>query len=570
MITWTRHACRALALSLTTLLLVGIPADAATLASPTKLVAKPKASSVVVSWAKVANAKTYRVCLQTSKTSKSCYRTTKRTAANKAIFTNLKPTADTDYYFRVTAERGKTTARSTLKGFNLLNLPGAPTGISHRVASSSARFVWTNAPGATSYTVCLLASPSAETCSRETARTSNTTAAVSGIAPTSGVDHYYRVMSHNADGSTASRTYSFNLPVARVTGLTSKSDGKQHLVLNWTAAKNASKYVVQIATSSAMTTGLTSTTTTTPNHTTAALKPGTTYYVRVQGLNDAIVGGFSSVSSARLGTAGTTARVITYNLCGQDKCLNSTNKMKKWSTTRKALAGAHVRSANADIIATQESSYIDTKFGTQLPGFTLAAHKSAKSLFFKASKYTEVKSGEITLSNALKKYAVWADLKDIATGTRFIVVDAHLHSGKGKSRDDERTRETTILINAIKKINPYGLPVIYAGDFNSNASNANQSKYKGGYDAPLRVFTAAGIVDSYNVSKSFLGAAYNSANQALNPPLKSSHHVDHIFTSADIKTLTWRVMVRLTGSKYTLPFASDHNPIMADLAVPGR
>ena len=84
---------------------------------------------------------------------------------------------------------------------------------------------------------------------------------------------------------------------------------------------------------------------------------------------------------------------------------------------------------------------------------------------------------------------MWADLKDL-NGTRFIVVDVHLVSGKGKGNDDERTREMTALINGIKKINPSGLPVIYAGDFNSNASNANQSKYKGGYDAPLRSFSS--------------------------------------------------------------------------------
>ncbi|MEO6604847.1 MAG: fibronectin type III domain-containing protein [Aeromicrobium sp.] len=569
MITWFRHACRALALCLTTLFVVGTPAGAATLDAPTKLVAAPTTSSVVVSWSKVANAKTYTVCLQKAKTSTSCFRTTS-TANTKAIFTELKPTAGTDYFFRVTAVSGTTTQRSTLKGFDLLNPPAAPTGITHRVASSSVSVTWLKARGATSHTLCLLPSPTATTCSRETAKSTSTTAALTGLAPTSGVDHYYRVVSHNADGSTRSYAHSFDLPVPKVAGLTSKADGTHHLVLGWTAAKNASTYGVQIATNSAMTAGLINASVATTTYTSAALKPGTTYYLRVRGLNDAVIGTFSAVGTIRIGTAGTTARVVTYNLCGQDKCLNSTNKMKTWSSTRKTLAGAIVRSANADIIATQESSYDDTNFGTQLPGFKLAHHRSAKSLFYKSSKYTEVSSGSITLSSSLSKYAVWADLKDIATGTRLIAVDAHLLAGKGKSKDDERTKETTILIAAVKRINPSGLPVIYAGDYNSNASNANQSRYPGGYDAPLRAFTKAGAIDSFNVSNTFLGASYNSANQALNPPLRSFHHVDHIFTSADVKTLRWRVMVQLTGSSYVVPFASDHNPLVTDLAVPGR
>ncbi len=178
-------------------------------------------------------------------------------------------------------------------------------------------------------------------------------------------------------------------------------------------------------------------------------------------------------------------------------------------------------------------------------------------------------SGEITLSSSLKKYAVWADLKDL-NGTRFIVVNLHLVSGKGKGNDDERTREMTALINGVKKINPSGLPVIYAGDFNSNDSNANQSKYKGGYDAPLRSFKSIGVVDSVSVAKTLVNQIWNSANQAKNPPLKYSDHVDHVYTSPDVEATRWAMLLRLSGSSYALPFASDHNAIVVDLAVPGR
>lgn len=447
--------------------------------------------------------------------------------------------------------------------------PAAATGIQRTTTTTSVAITWTKVPGATGYTVCLLPTPTAPACSHRSALSPAAAATFTGLTPQPGTDFHYRVISHNAAGQTASATLSFDLAVATVTGLTASPDGKQRIVLTWPTAVNASKYTVQIATNRTMTAGLLTGTSATPTYTSSTLQPGTVYYFRVRGTNDAVAGSYSAVGELSFGTPGTNVRIVTYNLCGQDKCVTSANKMKRWSSTRKPLAGSLVRAAAPDIVATQESTTSDTNFGSELPGFKMSHYKSAKSLFYKTSKYSLVSSGEITLSSSLKKYAVWADLKDV-NGTRLIVVNLHLVSGKGKSNDDERTREMTALINGVKKINPSGLPVVYAGDFNSNKSNANQSKYKGGYDAPLRSFRAIGVIDSSTVAKVLTNHVWNSANQAKNPPLKHSDHVDHVYISPDIKATSWKMLLRLSGSSYAVPFASDHNALVVDLTVPGR
>ena len=262
--------------------------------------------------------------------------------------------------------------------------------------------------------------------------------------------------------------------------------------------------------------------------------------------------------------------VLTFNLCGQDKCVTTTNRMKKWST-RKPLAGAIVRGTGADVIATQESGRSDTNFGTELPGFTLCRYYSAKSLFVRTAKYSVLRSGTITLDSKRGRYAVWCELQDKVTRTRFIASDAHLEPYKGLTRDNLRYLQTGELLKDMVVVNPRKLPVVYAGDFNSNKANANQSKYPGGYDAPMKRFTGAGIPDSYDLADTFRDPTWNSSNQAKNPPIKNSDHIDHIYIDSRIHANAWRVVITTTdtGSAYITPFASDHNPVLAELVIPG-
>lgn len=262
--------------------------------------------------------------------------------------------------------------------------------------------------------------------------------------------------------------------------------------------------------------------------------------------------------------------MVTYNLCGQDKCLGS-GRVTTWKN-RKPYAGRLIRSTGAGIVSTQESGDKDTAFITELPGFRRARYLSGKSLFYDTSLYQAQRSGDIVLDSKRKRYAVWVELIDLETRTPMIVVDPHLEPYKGKTNDTLRRTQTRTLLSAIDRVNSRDLPVVIAGDFNSNKDNANQSRYPGGFDGPAGVLLETGHLDARVNADRSANVLWNSANQAINPPLKYGDHVDQIWTTPDVLVHDWSVILDLAsnGSLYRTPFASDHNPVRATVTIPGQ
>jgi endonuclease/exonuclease/phosphatase family metal-dependent hydrolase len=446
--------------------------------------------------------------------------------------------------------------------------PAVPTGLKATAStSSSVRITWSSTARAKTYRVCLMATATSTGCVRISTASSARTATFTGLTTRPGHDWYYRVHAYNGSHFTLSARLAFDLPVGAVTGFATGKVSTTSITLSWAATTNASRYEVQWATSPGMTIDFNSKAVSTTGTSLTQLTPGVRYYYKVRGLNDAVKGGLTAVRAQTTPTAPFTTTIVTYNLCGQDKCREPAKNavLPAWSV-RKPIAGAIARRADADIISTQESQDKDTHFITQLPGFAVASYESAKTLFYRTARFSKLRSGTITLDSTRKRYAVWAEFRDRTTRTRFIVADPHLEPYKGKAKDDLRSAQTKKLVAAIKAANPEKLPVVYAGDFNSNKNNAT---YPGGYDAPQKVFTAAGVADSFVTATSWINKTFNSGNQAINPPKKHSDDIDHIFISPTIKVNTWSVLVRITGSKYLTPFASDHNPVSAVLTVPG-
>lgn len=571
---------RSTAIAVATLLVValGSPALAAsTPAKPTGLKAAPTTSGATLSWSAAKNAKTYSICLLTSNTTTKCTRAYNNLTKTSLVIGGLKPTGGKDYYFKVRSINGTLTAWSGKVGFDLkpaprLIKPAAVTGMKHVVSSDSVTVSWPAAKGANGYTVCLIATATAEICTVRSIKSATRSATIEGITPTSYTDYYYRVYSYRNSASAYSAKGHFDLPVSAVPGFNVPAFDNTSISYAWDAASNAGSYQLQVATNVGMTSGVKTFILRTRSYKLTKLIPGTAYYYRIRGLNDAVKGAFTKATGTRVPSDPFTAVVVTYNLCGQNKCVNSTNGMRNWST-RKALAGTIVRSIGADVIATQESQTKETNFGTELPGFALASYYSAKSLYYKTSKYTKLRSGAITLDSLRNRYAVWAELQDKATMSKFLVSDAHLEPYKNSStypdRDNIRYAQTRVLLAQIAKVNTGRLPVVYAGDFNSNKANAN-TKYVNGYDAPLQAFTEAGILDSFSTAGILTNPSWNSSNQAKNPPIKHFDHIDHVFVDPRILTQAWKVVVTVTDSNYTTPFASDHNPVRAILTIPGR
>lgn len=550
------------------------PADAETAPSPaTGIRISTTESTATISWKPATGANSYRVCLQEFADQSPCARISSRSTATKVTFRSLEPTSGTDYYVVVYSYNGTARAATYRKGFNLATPapPGAPTQVTRTVSAHSLTVTWAAATGADTYDVCLMTSGDTTSCSQRSPRSTSRTATFNDLVPTSGTDYYVRVYAYNDGGATPSVRYSFDLPVGTIASVSvTRQEGTDRVLSRWSEAVNAEQYEMQFGTNPSMTTGLKTYTLENPSATFTRLTLGQTYHYRVRGINGVVKGAWTPITRFRMASNPTNVVVMTYNLCGQDKCVNTSNGMKRWST-RKPIAGRIARGAGADVISTQESHDRDTRFGTELPGFSLGAYYSAKSLFFNSDKYDKQRSGIITLSSTERKYAVWVQLVDVNTRTVFIVVDPHLQPYKGVTKDRMREAQTKKLLADVARINPNKFPVIYAGDYNSNSSNTN---FEDGYDAPHKVFTAAGIPDAFDVAEKKVNPSWNSANQAKNPPVRHYHHVDHIYLDQVIKALEFKVIVSVKYSDgptiYQTPFATDHNPVRAKLLVPGH
>ena len=542
-----------------------------TLAAPTGLRATPSTTSSTISWSPVSGADSYVVCLARSQ-SGSCERKSYKNDRLAVTFYKLTPQVGTDYFYKVFAYRGTTQSVSTVASFNLA-APAqltAPTGIAINTTYASAAVSWKPVTAADSYQVCLVTNGTTTQCYRKSTKDARTAVTFYKLAPTSGADYYAIVTAFDGSASKTAGRVRFDLPTSPIATLSVKDFDYKWFELAWTPSTNADGYDMQVATDKAMTQNLTTFSTSGRSQKTGTLTAGRTYYYRVRPKNGSIAGAFTAVGSRVSETKPFTTRLITYNLCGQDKCVTSSNGMKRWST-RKPLAGAIARSTASDIVATQESHFEDTNFGTQLTGFSLAAYYSSKSLFYRTEKFQKMRSGTITLSSSRRRYAVWAEFKDRVSHTRFIVADAHLEPYKGETNDDLRKAQTQVLIAGIKKINGEDLTVVYAGDYNSNKDNADPRHDGDGYDAVQQVFEAAGIPDSYETSPLKANPDYNSANQAKNPANRYYDHVDHVYLDPRIKATYWKVITTLSSENYySTPFATDHNPIYTSLTVPGR
>lgn len=345
------------------------------------------------------------------------------------------------------------------------------------------------------------------------------------------------------------------------------------LTISWPKVKKATKYEIDLDDNYAMTSPSTrrisATGASRMRYTITGLAAGRTYCVQVRGKKGKTYGKRSRRTCkptviARGPASGPAYRVMTYNVCAQ--ACKGKKGAAPWSR-RSALATRMVLSNSPDVVALQEHprGAMSPLLTSTLSGtYAATAYASAKELLYKRSRFTLADSGSLTLSR--DKFAVWAELIDrAASNRRVIFVSAHLSTGKSAASDTVRGVETSRLISGIEQINQRDVPVVFAGDFNSNKSRPN--------DAPRAAFNAKGYYDAYDLAAGLIRPNWNSAanfSSAPSPPRTSykwGDHVDHVWVrpgSAYVAGWTSPAVMK-SSNRYAHPMPSDHKPVVVSM-----
>lgn len=339
------------------------------------------------------------------------------------------------------------------------------------------------------------------------------------------------------------------------------------LTLHWPKAAYATRYEVLVANNESMTGYWVKSAGNVLAYTVTGLTKGRIYCFAVRARNGSATGSRSAHTCKEPirqqgATAGANYKIVTYNLCSE-KCTNWVN--------RGPLAVKLITGQNPDVIALQEAGAL-----TGIPGYSNTTDKSAKKLLFRTSRFDlatttcppgdhgcdpEPRTGFVEMNPT--KYAVWAELIDHASADKHVIfVSVHTTSGKTETAALARKHEIQVLLPAMDAINTGGLPIVYAGDFNSHRNRPN--------DYLAGVFHTAGYWDSYELASALYRPNYNTYNDWSKTPVISrtwGDHVDHVWVKPAVGVVNWASVAFFADGRYvTLP--SDHNPLAVRILVP--
>jgi endonuclease/exonuclease/phosphatase family metal-dependent hydrolase len=187
-------------------------------------------------------------------------------------------------------------------------------------------------------------------------------------------------------------------------------------------------------------------------------------------------------------------------------------------------------------------------------------------VLYKRSTYAPVGSGGHwdlgKIPEGGSRWGVYQVLQHKTTGARVLFVTAHLYTPNGLAGDRLRQQETEAMISKAQSYatSKGGLPIIYAGDFNSHELHA--------LDGPAVAMNKAKVADTFWVSAQFANHQFNSANQYYRTPPAYADNIDHIYTSPGVGVRAWSQVLTLSSGTFAGTIPSDHNPVLADLSYP--
>lgn len=173
------------------------------------------------------------------------------------------------------------------------------------------------------------------------------------------------------------------------------------------------------------------------------------------------------------------------------------------------------------------------------------------------------KIGLVPGSSTVYRYAAYQLLRNRTSGATFLFVAPHLYVNAGSTGDKARHDETLSMIRQARDYaaNNGGVPIVYAGDMNSNELHNP--------DGPMVATREVSVADANQAAQAHTNAKYNSANGYKRKPMADGLSVDHIFTEPGVGVASWGLYLHLDSSgSFIGTIPSDHNPLYADVSIP--
>ena len=279
-------------------------------------------------------------------------------------------------------------------------------------------------------------------------------------------------------------------------------------------------------------------------------------------------------------------RVASYNI----KCANCKQKSELAWPKRRAAVIETIRSQAPDVVGLQEASpsrlrgrsvsqYKDLLNGLGSPyKVTLKGGAGVDNRIVYNSRTIKVLStGVVALpKGGGRRFLVWAVLKQLSTGKKFLFGDTHLAPGKGKKA--LRMRQTNTLVSALKTLaKPKHLPTIVVGDFNmfkwmSGGYGPYGKMVANGYLDPLgntfQSTTAASTAFVQKRIRTNFSTFNDFKRRAPSFSYDNGTQLDFIFVTK-MRVSEWETVVKVErDNRFVGTIPSDHNMVRADVWLP--
>lgn len=418
---------------------------------------------------------------------------------------------------------------------------------------------------------------------RRTATAASPVLSVTGLRYTTAL-YYFRVAALNGTAQRFSDPIgSVSLRPATPTNVRAFSSAAGTF-LTWSSA-TATGFGIAQATNAAMTGQRRNYTVRGSGHqfTPYRLAKGATYYFRIRALNGATGSYYSALVHAVAESRGQPVRVMTYNIlhAALDGTIEGGQRIAAWSL-RRIVAARLITGSNADVVSIQEgASWVGAVRGprqidslsaalggtyalarTEIPPSEPYYFRTSNYILYRTSAYRTVGQGGHWAIGA--HWAAYQILQHRSTGARFLFVAPHLAVGAGAANDARRQAETASMVRQAQSLAAAArVPVVYAGDFNSDTARAIHA-----FDGPGIAMRAAHVADTRQVALARSNERYDSANQYLRTPPAYWQSIDYVFVSPGVAVYSWRLILSLSHGKFVGPMASDHNPVYANVVIP--